>query len=109
MTIQQKELPKIIDKNVVLQKLGLSKSSLTKLRTRFDFPKPYMYSKIRSLRWVESEVDAWIIAQVGASEPVVYTRTDKRVPIVPGRGNTPGSGRKPKSAQPDNATKNDQA
>ena len=105
MTIQQKELPKIIDKNVVLQKLGLSKSSLTKLRTRFDFPKPYMYSKIRSLRWVESEVDAWIIAQVGASEPVVYTRTDKRVPIVPGRGNTPRKKRQPNNQAKPNTKK----
>jgi prophage regulatory protein len=46
----------------VCKKLGISAASLFDMISRGDFPKPFpIIPQGRSVGWLESEVDAWIV------------------------------------------------
>ncbi|MFM5301830.1 helix-turn-helix transcriptional regulator [Aeromonas caviae] len=49
----------------VIQKTGLSKSSIYDLMARGQFPKPVRLTA-RSVAMIESEVDAWIAERIAA-------------------------------------------
>lgn len=56
-------MPKILRKKDVLEKTGLSKSTIYELITKNQFPRQIKLSK-RSVGWLESEIDQWIKSKI---------------------------------------------
>lgn len=48
----------------VLRRTALSRSQLYELRDRDDFPRPVKTTGLRSVAWVESEINDWIAARI---------------------------------------------
>lgn len=57
---------KLIRLPEVRQRVPLSRSMIYLLVSRGEFPKPVSLGR-RSVAWVESEVDAWVVAKVRAA------------------------------------------
>ena len=56
------DIIKVIRHADVCKKLGISAASLFEMISRGDFPKPFpIIPQGRSVGWLESEVDAWIM------------------------------------------------
>ena len=62
---------KLLKQKDVLEKTTMSKSTMYSRITQGDFPPPIKLggegTKARSARWVESEVDEWIMKQIEKS------------------------------------------
>lgn len=58
---------KIIRRRQVEGRTGLPKSSLYALMAKGAFPKPIKIGGARAVGWLDSDIDAWIEAQVSAS------------------------------------------
>jgi prophage regulatory protein len=56
----------------VLDRTGLSRSSLYRLHAAGSFPRRVQISE-RSVGWIESEVDAWLASKVCDSRPAPVT------------------------------------
>ena len=61
------ETERLLSTNEVMERLGVSKSTLWKLVKREDFPQPIKLSA-QMYRWPESAITAWIEAQVSARQ-----------------------------------------
>ena len=64
-------MPRLLTITELQQKLGSpSRSALWKLRRAPDFPKPVMLGgSERAVRYVDSEVDEWMLAQPRCEDP----------------------------------------
>ncbi|MDO8177876.1 MAG: AlpA family transcriptional regulator [Undibacterium sp.] len=58
---------RIIRKDVVLDRLAISNSTLHNFIKRNEFPPPIRLGGGRAVGWLEHEVDAWIEERVAAS------------------------------------------
>lgn len=57
-------VPKLLRLNQVLDRVGLSRSTLYALIKAGEFPRQRQLSA-RSVGWVEAEVNAWIASKIG--------------------------------------------
>jgi prophage regulatory protein len=76
--------PRILRLPQVLDRTGLSRSSLYRLHAAGSFPRRVQISQ-RSVGWIESEVDAWLASKVGDSR----TAATIAAPHVAPQGTTP--------------------
>lgn len=65
VTIAHSLPPKLVRLRQVLDRVGVSRSTLYEMVRRGEFPQQRRLS-IRCVGWVESEVDAWIMRRVHA-------------------------------------------
>ncbi|MBA3640499.1 MAG: AlpA family phage regulatory protein [Acidobacteria bacterium] len=56
---------RILRLTAVLDRIGVSKSTLDRLISRGQFPPPIRLAP-RCIGWDEAQVDAWLVAKVGA-------------------------------------------
>jgi prophage regulatory protein len=63
----------------VLDRTGLSRSSLYRLHAAGSFPRRVQISE-RSVGWIESEVDAWLASRVNDSRPAPAVSTPRTAP-----------------------------
>lgn len=60
--------PRVLRLPQVLDRTGLSRSSLYRLHAAGSFPRRVQISE-RSVGWLESEVDAWLDSKISGSRP----------------------------------------
>lgn len=63
---QQFEGPNFLRLPAVLERVGMSRAQLYRLMRAGDFP-PHVNLGLRSVAWVDRDIDAWIEARIRAS------------------------------------------
>jgi len=58
--------PVLLRRPEVLRRCGISNTTLHRLIHSGDFPPPVQLGE-RSVAWIESEIDAWIVSRIEAS------------------------------------------
>ena len=66
-TSTPKTTPVLLRRPAVEAKVGFSRATLYSLMNAGDFPKPVKLG-LRSVGWIESEVDAWIEGRIQARD-----------------------------------------
>ena len=61
----------------VLQRCGLSRSSLYSQVAKGEFPKPVKISK-RSVGWVESDLDDWVQSRISLAGQFIDIKSTKK-------------------------------
>lgn len=69
--------PKFLRKDKVCEITGLPVSSVYRLMSDGDFPRPVKLSANR-VAWIEAEVQAWIKERIDAAKPKRVQRQQKR-------------------------------
>lgn len=59
----------ILPRRQMLQKVGLSNSTVHELRRQNQFPAPVQLTA-RRVGWLESEIESWLAARVAASRSI---------------------------------------
>ena len=58
----------------VLEATGFKKSTLYKWMLEGKFPRPITLRDSRSVRWVDKDVDDWILSQVSKNQENIFTK-----------------------------------
>lgn len=60
---------KILRLPAVLERTGLSRSTVYARMSAGEFPKSISLGSLRAIGWLESEIDSWIAEQIVACRP----------------------------------------
>ncbi len=70
-------VPVFLRRTEVCRRTGLSYSTIIRLRNRGLFPQPYILSPLQELRYLESDINHWILARVERRAAVSSEQQDE--------------------------------